>query len=142
MDEYLRSLSDLLISISAPARLEILLYLGAGECCVCHLEARLGYRQAYISQHLMALRRAGLIDSRREGKFIFYHLVNPDLMTLVHKAAEICGVSLPVIEPISPRIQCATPAENSTIAGEHHGQANLLQIESDLPIILEKKYHE
>src|SRR5690349_29500 len=41
-----------------PARLTILNTLRDGEACVCHLEARLGYRQAYLSQQLAALRAA------------------------------------------------------------------------------------
>ena len=68
----LQPIVSLLESFSPLARLEILLLIGAGEACVCHLETRLGYRQAYISQHLMALRQAGLLASRRNGKYIFY----------------------------------------------------------------------
>lgn len=110
MNENLSTLSDLLVTISAPARLEILVILGAGEACVCHLESRMGCRQAYISQHLMALRQAGLIDSRREGKFVFYRLLKPEIMPLLKDAALLTGVDLPVIEPVSPREQCALPA--------------------------------
>jgi DNA-binding transcriptional ArsR family regulator len=78
MSAIISPLSGLLLTISAPARLEILLIVGAGEACVCYLESRLGYRQAYISQHLMALRQAGLIDSRREGKYVFYRRIKPN----------------------------------------------------------------
>ena len=42
------------------ARLHILEALEQEEACVCHLEALLGLRQAYISQHLALLRQAGL----------------------------------------------------------------------------------
>ncbi|MCX6080298.1 MAG: metalloregulator ArsR/SmtB family transcription factor [Chloroflexi bacterium] len=111
MKDILSPLSDLLVTISASARLEILLMLGSGEACVCYLEARLGYRQAYISQHLMALRQAGLIDSRREGKYIFYHLSKPELLELIQNAANLAGVILPKIEIISPQAQCAYSAE-------------------------------
>jgi DNA-binding transcriptional ArsR family regulator len=45
-----------------PARLAILNVLRTGEACVCHMEAALGYRQAYLSQQLMVLRDAGLVD--------------------------------------------------------------------------------
>jgi DNA-binding transcriptional ArsR family regulator len=47
-----------------PARLEILETLRDGEHCVCHMEAALGYRQAYISQHLSVLREASLVHDR------------------------------------------------------------------------------
>ena len=106
MDNQYLTLSNLFETISAPARLEILNILGSGEACVCHLEARLGYRQAYISQHLMTLRQAGLIDSRRRGKYVFYSLVKPELLPLIRDAAALTGVELPVIEPVGWQEQC------------------------------------
>jgi DNA-binding transcriptional ArsR family regulator len=88
----LLKVSDLLQVVSPETRLEILLAIGAGEACVCHLETVLGQRQAYISQQLMALREAGLLDSRRDGKYIFYHLAKPEILELLQKAAQIVGV--------------------------------------------------
>jgi DNA-binding transcriptional ArsR family regulator len=55
-----------------PARLAILEVLRQGEACVCHIEAMLGFRQAYISQQLAVLREGGLIQDRRDGWNIFY----------------------------------------------------------------------
>ena len=107
MTNSLESIAELLQTISAPARLEILLLVGAGEACVCHIETRLGYRQAYISQHLMAMRQAGLIDSRRDGRYVFYRLLKPEILPLIQQAAEILSVRLPLIEPVSPQEQCA-----------------------------------
>jgi DNA-binding transcriptional ArsR family regulator len=91
-------IASLLTAIAAPQRIAILLAIGTGEACVCHLEAKLGYRQAYISQHLMALRQAGLLDSRREGKYIFYRLAKPEVTLLIQQAAKISGVNLPVMK--------------------------------------------
>jgi len=82
-------------AIGQPARLQILLALGNGEACVCHLEAMLGWRQAYLSQHLMALREAGLVTDRRESRFIFYRLANPRLIDLLKQIAVTQGISLP-----------------------------------------------
>ena len=50
--------AQLLHLLGQAERLSILLAIGNGEACVCHLEAALGLRQAYISQHLMTLRQA------------------------------------------------------------------------------------
>ncbi len=55
-------------AIAFSQRVAILLAIGQGEACVCHLEATLGWQQAYISQHLMALRKAGILEDRREGR--------------------------------------------------------------------------
>ncbi len=81
-------------ALSPNARLEILLAIGTGESCVCHLEAILGYRQAYISQHLMALRNANLIESRREGRYIYHRLKDPALLDFIQQAAKFNEVEL------------------------------------------------
>lgn len=79
-------------ALSQPARIDILLAIGADEACVCHLEAALGQRQAYISQHLMALRDAGILTGRREGRFIFYRLADDRLLPLMREAAGIMNL--------------------------------------------------
>jgi ArsR family transcriptional regulator len=60
-----KEIAFLLRVLGQPERLSILLLIGKGEACVCHLEAALGLRQAYISQHLMALREANIVIARR-----------------------------------------------------------------------------
>jgi ArsR family transcriptional regulator len=92
-------------TIGQPARLQILLAIGEGETCVCHLEATFGWRQAYLSQHLMALREAGVVSDRREGRYIHYRLRNPSLLTIIHQAAAMQGVQLPQLSP-SPDCGC------------------------------------
>ena len=87
----IEKVSNLFQAIGQETRLEILMAIGAGEVCVCHLEASLGYRQAYISQHLMALREAGLLSTRRDGKYIYYRLERPEIMELVDVAARLSG---------------------------------------------------
>jgi DNA-binding transcriptional ArsR family regulator len=62
--------------LTHPVRLAILDILRDGEHCVCHMEAYLGYRQAYISQQVAVLREAGLIQDRREGWNIFYRVTD------------------------------------------------------------------
>jgi ArsR family transcriptional regulator len=59
-------------ALGHPARIAILSILREGEQCVCHLEAMLGLRQSAISQHLMVLRSAGLVEDRRDGWNIYY----------------------------------------------------------------------
>jgi ArsR family transcriptional regulator len=66
-----------------PARLAILDNLRPGEECVCHMEAMLGLRQAYISQQLMILREAGLVEDRRDGWNIFYRVVRPQIYSVI-----------------------------------------------------------
>lgn len=105
-------MSQLLQAIASPARLEILLAIGDGEVCVCHLEAISGYRQAYISQHLMALRDAGVITARRNGRFVYYRLKDRTLLALLATAGTLCGISPGELEQVFPSDQvtgCACP---------------------------------
>jgi ArsR family transcriptional regulator len=67
-----------------PVRLEILgILVAEGEACVCHLQARLGLRQAYLSQQLARLRQAGLVVDRREGLNVFYRPVTEGIGDLL-----------------------------------------------------------
>ena len=94
-------LSRIFRVISSPARLRILVAIGNGEACVCHLEEILGYRQSYISQHLMALRSAGVLETRREGRYIFYRLRDKRMLKLIQEAGVIAGVPEDDIKPMS-----------------------------------------
>lgn len=88
-----KSLSKVFKALSDPFRIRLTLALAAEEACVCHLERLLGKRQAYISQQLMPLRQAGLLASRREGKFVFYRLKHAETLKLVLQAAHLAGLS-------------------------------------------------
>lgn len=80
-------------AIASPQKIAILLAIGQTEACVCHLETALGWRQAYISQHLMALRKAEILEDRREGRYIFYRLKNTSYLDLIIAFAEVCGLA-------------------------------------------------
>jgi DNA-binding transcriptional ArsR family regulator len=97
--------SNLLGVISPTPRLLILLAIGGEDPCVCHLEATFGWRQAYLSQHLMALRKAGILAVRRLGRNKHYRLNNLEILDLIRRTAEIQGLSLPNLAP-SPNCCC------------------------------------
>ena len=58
-------------------RLRIINLLGDDEVCVCFFVAVLKTNQPKISRHLAYLRRAGLVSTRREGKWMHYRVVEP-----------------------------------------------------------------
>lgn len=82
-------------------RLRIALALGEYEACVCHLETCLGIRQATVSQHLMALRDAGLVTANREGKNIYYRLARPDILTIILQTSSITGANFEEFKNLS-----------------------------------------
>jgi DNA-binding transcriptional ArsR family regulator len=110
-------ISGILQAVSPPARLAILLVIGRGEACVCHLESALGWRQAYISQHLMALRKAEILLDRRDGRYIYYRLADTSLMDVVLAAAQLSGLDAQTITPIintrkNPSCECPQCTSN------------------------------
>ena len=58
-----------------PRRLELIRLLGSAERCVCEFQEILGWPQNLISHHLGALRRAGLVQARRDAQWVYYSLV-------------------------------------------------------------------
>ena len=120
------SISSLLRAISQPARVEILLALGTGEACVCHLEAAIGQRQAYISQQLMALREAGIVTSRRDGRNIYYQIKDPSILDLLQQAGKVSGISeseLPISRPVISHRECPCPKCAAETAGCPEGSS-------------------
>ena len=84
----------MLRALAHPTRLQIIDLLRRGEVCVCHIERSLDKRQAYISQQLMVLRQAGLVENRKEGLQVYYRLAGPqiaDLMALFYGDVEEDG---------------------------------------------------
>src|SRR5437588_1598916 len=69
-------------ALSNPNRLEILELLAQGERTVDSLATEIGQSLANTSQHLQALRQATLVDSRKEGLFVFYRLSDPAVFQL------------------------------------------------------------
>jgi DNA-binding transcriptional ArsR family regulator len=95
--QELLPLADLFQLIGQPIRIQILLVIGDDEACVCHLEAVTGIRQAVISQHLMLLRKAGLVTPNRDGRNIYYRLKNPSLISMIKDTARAIGIRAAVL---------------------------------------------
>ena len=90
MDIY-KTQAQLFKALMHPTRLAILEELRGGEQCVCHMEAVFGLRQAYISQHLMVLRDAGLVIDRRDGWNIYYRVTKPQVFALLDVGQTMVG---------------------------------------------------
>jgi ArsR family transcriptional regulator len=58
-------------------RLRLINILGADEVCVCFYVEILKTNQPKISRHLAYLRRAGIVDARREGQWMHYRINTP-----------------------------------------------------------------
>lgn len=104
-------------AIASPQRVAILLAIGKGEACVCHLETALGWRQAYISQHLMALRKADILVDRRKGRYVYYRLKNTSYLGLIVAAAKVCGLTKDAVyEQVNTKVYPSCECPNCTPA--------------------------
>ena len=71
------SIETLFKALADRTRLRLIHLLGEGEVCVCFFVEVLNTNQPKISRHLAYLRRAGIVASRREGKWMHYRLIEP-----------------------------------------------------------------
>ena len=80
-------------------RLRILALLVDGEVCVCHIHDTLRLPQPTASRHLAYLRRAGLVEARREGTWMHYRLADMDpvvreiIRTAAHAMSHVVGMA-------------------------------------------------
>jgi rhodanese-related sulfurtransferase/DNA-binding transcriptional ArsR family regulator len=78
-------------AVGSPHRIEMLELLAQGERTVDSLATEIGLSLANASQHLQALRQAALVDSRKDGLFVYYRLADPavfDICEAIRSVAE------------------------------------------------------
>lgn len=75
-EKVLKLEAEIFRALGHPVRLKIIEYLRGREKCVCEIFPYLKMEQSHLSKHLAVLRKAGIVDVRREGKNIFYKLKN------------------------------------------------------------------
>ena len=73
----------LLKVLANPDRLMLLCRLSQGEASVGELEAELGILQPTLSQQLTVLRGEALVETRRDGKYVFYRIASPRALAVL-----------------------------------------------------------
>jgi ArsR family transcriptional regulator len=74
----LANMENLYVALADKTRLRLLNLMRRNEVCVCFFTEVLGDSQPKISRHLAYLRNAGLVEARRDGKWMHYSIVWPD----------------------------------------------------------------
>lgn len=80
---------QLLKTLANPDRLLLLCQLSQGERNVGELEMLLGILQPTLSQQLAVLRREGLVDTRRDGKQVYYRISSPQALAIINKLYQL-----------------------------------------------------
>jgi ArsR family transcriptional regulator len=84
-EKGLRELEDFFAALGDATRLKMLKIIADEELCSCEVMAALELTQPTTSHHLGILERAGLLSSRRNGKWIFYKIANSQVKNLITK---------------------------------------------------------
>ena len=87
-DKDIEDLSQFFKVIGDGTRLRILLALSESEMCGCDLAVLLDMTKSAISHQLRNLRESNLVQSRREGKIVFYSLCDDSIRSIIEKALE------------------------------------------------------
>lgn len=75
-------------------RTRIVMFLRGGELCVCQLIEMLGLAPSTVSKHLNILHQARMVESRKEGRWIYFRLPDADASPIVAAAIEWIQKSL------------------------------------------------
>ena len=87
-ENTLYDLADLFKVFGDSTRIRILFVLFEAEVCVCDLAEALSMTQSAVSHQLRILKQAKLVNSRREGKSVFYSLADEHVRTIIGQGLE------------------------------------------------------
>ena len=86
---------DLFSILGNKTRMKIIETLLGGEKCVCKIFPKVGRTQSTTSSHLKKLASAGILDSRKEGKNVFYKIIDYRIcdifQVLNHAQEKVCS---------------------------------------------------
>lgn len=85
MKQHLQSIAAVLQLLGDGRRLRILRVLMRGELCVCELVDALKIPQYKVSRHLRSLRSVGLVESRRNGRWMYYRIGRRAQLSAFHQ---------------------------------------------------------
>ncbi|HTR74144.1 MAG TPA: metalloregulator ArsR/SmtB family transcription factor [Solirubrobacterales bacterium] len=81
-------------TLGHPARVRVIGLLRDGEKTVGQIQSELGIDSSGASQHLAALRRAGILESRKEGTSVYYGVRDPRIFQMMESARQVIGSHL------------------------------------------------
>lgn len=90
----MREFMNITKALADENRVRTLLALRKGELCVCQITELCGLAPSTVSKHLSILSQAGLVESRKEGRWIYYKLPGNDAPVAVRGAMDWVGKAL------------------------------------------------
>lgn len=84
----MRELMKITKALADENRIRVLLALRRGELCACQITELFGLAPSTMSKHMSVLYQAGLVDSRKEGRWIYFRLPDGKAPAMVKKAID------------------------------------------------------
>ncbi|MEK7391226.1 MAG: metalloregulator ArsR/SmtB family transcription factor [Fibrobacterota bacterium] len=104
----LDQLAEIASALGEPKRLLALAMLSRGELCLCDLTDALALSPSTVSNHMAILKRAGLVESRKEGRWAHFRLAETDPSPTIKEALRWALDRLP--KSVVPRTTCSNGA--------------------------------
>ncbi|MBC8278357.1 MAG: winged helix-turn-helix transcriptional regulator [FCB group bacterium] len=78
--------AEFLSILAQPTRLKILYFLRDGEKCACEINPSMAEDPSVVSRHLVKMKDAGILASRKQGVSIFYKITEPRVFEILMTA--------------------------------------------------------
>jgi len=91
--------AEVIKALAHPSRLAMIDRLEKGEACVCELQKIVNADMSTVSKHLSLMKKAGIVDDRKEGLWVYYRLKVPCIIRFL-------GCIETVIEAEKSNINC------------------------------------
>ena len=116
-------------TLGHPARIRVLEVLRDGESTVSDLVPAVGIEASHLSQQLAVLRRANLVQARKQGTSVLYSVANPVIFDLLDVARRILTSSLDETRALLTELELSErgphhPKPKSGTERKHRGQAS------------------
>lgn len=130
MQEKAAEAADFMRLFSTPSRLMLLCHIAMKERSVGEIQDELGFKQPALSQQLGELRQAGVVQTRRESRQVYYSIADERVATVMTMLTSMfCGVSLSTEASenvaVQPQALTAIPVRRERYMGEMASWARL-----------------
>ena len=110
-------------ALSDEGRVRALLALVGGELCVCQIIELLGLAPSTVSKHMAVLHQAGLVETRKDGRWIYYSIANQapgSCAGAAIKMARVCLEKDPKLREDAKRLRAIRKADRTKLSCHYH----------------------
>lgn len=107
-ESALEELADVAAALGEPKRLHALGMLSHGELCLCDLTEGLGLSPSTASNHMAILKRAGLVETRKDGRWMYFRLSDTNPSPAAAQALSWAMANLP--KSVKTKVTCSKDA--------------------------------